>query len=156
MSGIARILADELRELTDWQKPIYVKVGATRTYYDVALAVKAGMEPAVAADPARGVVLADLGYVWDPLWARAIRARPGTALVKDGHAVLVHVPAGMAVGPVVAAMEAGRAVEPDGLELLDADRAELSNHELRKRERPFVLPLVAGQEDAVERALACG
>src|SRR5437868_13682489 len=32
----------ELREITDWQKPIYVKVGATRTYYDVQLAVKAG------------------------------------------------------------------------------------------------------------------
>ncbi len=26
----------ELREITDWQKPIFVKVGATRTYYDVA------------------------------------------------------------------------------------------------------------------------
>ena len=32
----------ELREITDWQKPIFVKVGATRTYYDVQLAVKAG------------------------------------------------------------------------------------------------------------------
>jgi hypothetical protein len=28
----------------------------------------------------------------------------------------------------------------------------LSNKELRKRERPFVLPLVEGEEDAVERA----
>src|ERR671922_1291997 len=34
----------ELREITDWQKPIYVKVGATRTYYDVQLAVKAGAD----------------------------------------------------------------------------------------------------------------
>ena len=34
----------ELREITDWQKPIFVKVGATRTYYDVALAVKAGAD----------------------------------------------------------------------------------------------------------------
>src|SRR2546430_9864077 len=32
----------ELREITDWEKPIFVKVGATRTYYDVQLAVKAG------------------------------------------------------------------------------------------------------------------
>jgi glutamate synthase domain-containing protein 2 len=37
----------ELRELTDWKKPIYVKVGATRTYYDVALAVKAGADVVV-------------------------------------------------------------------------------------------------------------
>src|SRR3989442_317867 len=32
----------ELREITDREKPIFVKVGATRTYYDVQLAVKAG------------------------------------------------------------------------------------------------------------------
>src|SRR6476659_9288601 len=34
----------ELREITDWEKPIYIKVGATRTYYDVQLAVKAGAD----------------------------------------------------------------------------------------------------------------
>jgi glutamate synthase domain-containing protein 2 len=34
----------ELREITDWEKPIFVKIGATRTYYDVALAVKAGAD----------------------------------------------------------------------------------------------------------------
>ncbi len=38
------IKIEELREITDWQKPIYVKVGATRTYFDVALAVKAGAD----------------------------------------------------------------------------------------------------------------
>lgn len=37
----------ELREITDWQKPIYVKVGAARTYYDVTLAVKAGADVVV-------------------------------------------------------------------------------------------------------------
>jgi glutamate synthase domain-containing protein 2 len=34
----------ELREITDWEKPIFVKVGATRTHYDVQLAVKAGAD----------------------------------------------------------------------------------------------------------------
>jgi methylamine---glutamate N-methyltransferase subunit C len=34
----------ELREITDWEKPIFVKVGATRTYFDTALAVKAGAD----------------------------------------------------------------------------------------------------------------
>jgi methylamine---glutamate N-methyltransferase subunit C len=38
------IKIQELREITNWEKPIYVKVGATRTYYDVALAVKAGAD----------------------------------------------------------------------------------------------------------------
>jgi glutamate synthase domain-containing protein 2 len=36
-----------LREITDWQKPIYVKVGASRPYYDTALAVKAGADVVV-------------------------------------------------------------------------------------------------------------
>jgi methylamine---glutamate N-methyltransferase subunit C len=34
----------ELREITDWEKPIFVKIGASRTYYDVALAVKSGAD----------------------------------------------------------------------------------------------------------------
>ena len=37
----------ELREITSWEKPIYVKVGGTRPYYDVALAVKAGADVVV-------------------------------------------------------------------------------------------------------------
>lgn len=37
----------ELREITNWEKPIYVKVGATRPYYDVTLAVKAGADVVV-------------------------------------------------------------------------------------------------------------
>ena len=31
-------------KITDWQVPIYIKVGATRTYYDCKLAVKAGAD----------------------------------------------------------------------------------------------------------------
>ena len=34
----------ELREITDWEKPIYIKVGATRTFNDVKLAVHAGAD----------------------------------------------------------------------------------------------------------------
>ena len=34
----------ELREITGWKIPIYVKVGATRTYYDTLLAVKSGAD----------------------------------------------------------------------------------------------------------------
>ena len=37
----------ELREVTNWEKPVYVKVGATRTQFDVALAVKAGADAVV-------------------------------------------------------------------------------------------------------------
>jgi glutamate synthase domain-containing protein 2 len=41
------IKIEELREITDWEKPIYVKVGATRPYYDIALAVKSGADVVV-------------------------------------------------------------------------------------------------------------
>ena len=42
-----QIKIGELREITDWQKPIYVKIGAARPYYDTALAVKAGADVVV-------------------------------------------------------------------------------------------------------------
>jgi glutamate synthase domain-containing protein 2 len=38
------IKLQELREITDWEKPIYVKVGATRVFNDVKLAVHAGAD----------------------------------------------------------------------------------------------------------------
>jgi methylamine---glutamate N-methyltransferase subunit C len=41
------IKIQELREITDWRKPIYVKVGASRPYYDIALSVKAGADAVV-------------------------------------------------------------------------------------------------------------
>jgi len=34
----------ELRELTDWEKPIYVKIAATRVFHDVKLCVHAGAD----------------------------------------------------------------------------------------------------------------
>ncbi len=41
------IKINELREMTDWQVPIYVKIGATRVYNDVKLAVHAGADVVV-------------------------------------------------------------------------------------------------------------
>ncbi|MBD3884882.1 FMN-binding glutamate synthase family protein [Phormidium tenue FACHB-886] len=41
------IKIQELRELTDWEKPIYVKVGASRTFNDVKLAVHSGADVVV-------------------------------------------------------------------------------------------------------------
>lgn len=52
-----RIKLEELREITDWQKPIYIKVGATRTYFDTTLAVKAGAD-AVVVDGMQGATAA--------------------------------------------------------------------------------------------------
>lgn len=41
------IKIQELREITDWQLPIYVKIGATRVFHDVKLAVHAGADVVV-------------------------------------------------------------------------------------------------------------
>ena len=41
------IKIEELREITDWQLPIFVKIGASRPFYDVSLAVKAGADVVV-------------------------------------------------------------------------------------------------------------
>ncbi len=38
------IKISELREITRWEKPIYIKVGASRPAYDTALAVKSGAD----------------------------------------------------------------------------------------------------------------
>lgn len=37
----------ELREITNWEKPVYIKCGAARPYYDTALSVKAGADVVV-------------------------------------------------------------------------------------------------------------
>ena len=38
------IKISELREITDWDKPIFIKIGGARPYYDTALSVKAGAD----------------------------------------------------------------------------------------------------------------
>ncbi len=42
-----KIKIEELREITDWQLPVYIKLGATRVFDDVKLAVKAGADVVV-------------------------------------------------------------------------------------------------------------
>jgi methylamine---glutamate N-methyltransferase subunit C len=41
------IKINELREITDWNKPIFIKIGGARPYYDTALAVKSGADVVV-------------------------------------------------------------------------------------------------------------
>jgi len=38
------IKISELREITDWENPIFIKIGGARPYYDTALSVKAGAD----------------------------------------------------------------------------------------------------------------
>jgi phosphatidylglycerophosphate synthase len=140
------------------QRPLFVAVGEndarafgmTASDRAQALAAQAGFEPADAPSAGRSVVLADLAYAWDPAWAREIARRPGKMLVKEGRAVLAHVPAGQDASEALSAIDGGSL--PQGLEAIDADSSEVSYHELRKRDRPFVMRLEPGNVRAAERA----
>ncbi|MEI8299693.1 MAG: FMN-binding glutamate synthase family protein [Pseudomonadota bacterium] len=53
----------ELRELTDWEKPIYVKIGATRAFHDVKLAVHAGADVIVVDGMQGGTAATQLAFI---------------------------------------------------------------------------------------------
>ncbi len=76
------IKIEELREITDWQKPVFVKVGASRPYYDTALAVKSGAD-VVVIDGMQG----------------------GTAATQDVFIEHVGIPTLAAIRPAVRALE---------------------------------------------------
>jgi phosphatidylglycerophosphate synthase len=140
--------------------PVFVPVGANpaRVFGLDArtracrLAAKAGLDCADAVVPGRPHILADLRFAWDPAWLTAIRNHPGTVLVSGDRAILAHVPAGQDPDPVQAAMASSSPWNGDGLERIEAETAEISYPELRKRDRPFVLPLDRADPTPVERA----
>ena len=114
------------------------------------LATNAGFECAEAAVAGRAALLANVAYAWDPAWLKAMRARPRTVLTLAGKPVMAQVPAGEDAAAMAAAIERGDLV--DGYEALASETAELNYAELRKRERPFVLPLDPRDPEPVERA----
>jgi methylamine---glutamate N-methyltransferase subunit C len=90
------IKINELREITDWEKPIYVKVGASRTYYDVKLAVHAGAD-VVVVDGMQG----------------------GTAATQEVFIEHVGIPTLAAIPQAVQALqELGVHRRPDGVQLI--------------------------------------
>ena len=77
----------ELREITNWQVPIYVKVGGARPYFDTTLAVKAGAD-VVVLDGMQGGTAATqdvfIEHVGQPTLACI---RPGgSGAARSGHA----------------------------------------------------------------------
>ena len=81
-------------------------------------------------------VLVDLAYAVDPLWLAHIGSRPGSSLTLGGETVLANGSGG----------EVFRAEEERGI----------YNQGLRKRERPFVLPLTPATVPAIERLSYAG
>jgi phosphatidylglycerophosphate synthase len=117
-----------------------------------ALAAKAGLELADAAQPGRATLYADLAWAWDPEWVAALAGSPGDVLTKDGHPVLAHIPASSDASTLLSAMQSGSKYEGGDLRTIDADTADFSYRSLRKRDRPFVMRLDPANPEAVERA----
>lgn len=107
------------------------------------VAAKAGLVPVAGEDAGKARILADMAYAWDPAWLTELKGRPGSALLLDGKAVMLHLEAGTARA----------AFDPTGLTPIDARTATLNYSLLRKRERPFVMPLDPADPLPVERAL---
>jgi len=114
------------------------------------LASNAGFECADAPEPGRAVVLATMRYAWDPAWLKAMRSRSDMVLTFGGEPVMAHV--GAEKDAAAAAQMFDSARVPEDFDALAAETAELNYAELRKRERPFVLPLDANDPEPVERA----
>ncbi|HEX4800209.1 MAG TPA: CDP-alcohol phosphatidyltransferase family protein [Sphingomicrobium sp.] len=114
------------------------------------LARNAGFDCAEAPQPGRAMLLASVRYAWDPAWLKTMRSRPGTVLTLGGEPVMVHVPIGGNLAGVAAGLEDHQVVQ--GYEELPAETTELNYAELRKRERPFAMPLDPDNPEPVERA----
>ena len=140
-------------------KPLFVPVGTNsaqlfgmdaRTRV-CRIAENMGLETTDDVPSGRGAVLANMAFAWDPAWLSEISGRPGTVLTSDGKPVLAHVEEGQDATAAQQAMT-GSGGSLDGLQTVDAATAELMNSKLRKRERPFVLPLDPANPIEVERA----
>jgi phosphatidylglycerophosphate synthase len=115
------------------------------------LASNAGFECVDTLPASGGVLLANLDFAWDPVWLKLVGSRSDSVLMHEGKPVLAHVWAGAGAEGVQKAM-LGAAGSLEGLQAIDSESAEVTNDELRKRERPFVLPLRPDTADQVERA----
>jgi len=120
------------------------------------LARKAGLSP-IAVIPAHGAfMVAGSGYAWDPTWLHYVAARPGLVLTLGGVPALAHLVADTpGTQAVLDAIKAGRplaamtgAVDVQAVEAI----GEIENHALRKREKPYFLPLSRATRQQVEKA----
>lgn len=145
--------------MDDASRPVFIPIGSNPARLfgldaeerACRLAANNGLDCCKSAEPGRGAILANMGFAWDPAWLRSLVVRPGTLVVFENQPVLAHVQAGADPLPIEQAM-LGKGGSLDGLELIDAQSSELSYDELRKRDRPFVLPFDEHTADRVERA----
>jgi phosphatidylglycerophosphate synthase len=108
------------------------------------LAAKAGLDPAD--DPRGADILADPGFVFDPLWLDHVVAHPGTVVTWQGRPVLAHVRSADQAGAVAAGQL------PDDMRTIASEHTAIPNASLRKLERPFLMPLTPETRAQAEHA----
>lgn len=116
------------------------------------LATNAEFECAETVDAGRATLIASLNYAWDPAWLTEIAGRPSSVLTLGGRPVLAHVPAGADTHAAAEALASGDMAALGDMNPVQSETAELSYRKLRKRDRPFVMPLDAANPGLVERA----
>lgn len=87
-------------------------------------------------------LLVDLGYAFDPAWLRIMAGQPGFAVTRGGVPVIAHVTRDRP--------------DPAQLTPIVQEEAEIENHALRKRERPFMERLTPETVPLIERASYLG
>ena len=92
------------------------------------------------------LLVADLTFAFDPQWLRFVAARTATAVSAGGRIAIAHVDAAQ-----VPAIAAGRI--PAGVTVVAVEDSDgIENEKLRKREVPFLLPLMPDTVPEIERA----
>jgi len=111
------------------------------------MAVKAGLGGTGAP-----VVLANADHAFDPAWLGHVAGNPGLAVTLGGVPVLAHARDEHEAAGLRAAMRGEGPVPPQIAAVAFESGAEIENKALRKRERPFLLPLTDETRRAAERA----
>ncbi|WP_232492589.1 CDP-alcohol phosphatidyltransferase family protein [Novosphingobium kaempferiae] len=117
------------------------------------IARAAGLEP-VETVPEGPAILSNAAFAWDPAWFAHITGRPGMVLTLGGVPALAHAADADQAARIAHAM-ASNTVLNDTKGLLTVayeDRPTIENKQLRKRETPFLMPLIASTLRPIERA----
>ena len=117
----------------------------------IAAAAKLGFGDAPIDGP---LLLVNLGFAFDPPLLRHMAGRADSVLIQDGVPIIANLSEPALASVVAEAMRTGQSLPADlPLAVMIHDESfSLHNDQLRKRERPFVMPLTPATRPAIERA----
>jgi phosphatidylglycerophosphate synthase len=101
-------------------------------------------------------ILANLDFVFDPVWMTHLASRPHAVLTRNGVPVLAHAVTAAQRAAVTAAMTGGVALQADMDEIAAEAKDGILNEALRKREQPFAERLIPENVPLIARASYVG